>query len=60
MQAARAAYEASNTLQESAEKLAAVFDKLTKSVENNITGSAGLLSFLTQKNFEATTQDELS
>ena len=60
MQAARAAYEASNTLQESAEKLALTFDKLADSVEAGNKGNAGLLSFLSQKNFEAATKEEFS
>ena len=49
MQAARAAYEASSTLDDSATKLAATFDKLANSSNE---ADAALLSFVSGKNFE--------
>ena len=55
MQAARAAYEASNVLNDSATKLAATFDKLANSGDN---ADQALLSFVSGKNFEGATNAE--
>lgn len=55
MQAARAAYEASNVLNDSATKLAATFDKLANSGNN---ADQALLSFVSGKNFEGATNSE--
>ena len=55
MQAARAAYEASNVLNDSATKLAATFDKLANSGNN---ADQALLSFVSGKNFEGATKSE--
>jgi hypothetical protein len=55
MQAARAAYEASNVLNDSATKLAATFDKLAESGNN---ADQALLSFVSGKNFEGATKSE--
>ena len=57
MQAARASYEASNTLNETATKLAQTFDILAKSSSE---ANQALLSFVSTKNFEEATQGELS
>ena len=56
MQAARAAYEASETLDKSATKLAETFDKLAGSSND---ADKALLSFASQKNFEGATQGEI-
>lgn len=56
MQAARAAYEASETLNTSATKLAETFNKLEQST--NIADQS-LLSFVSQKNFEGSSYGEL-
>jgi hypothetical protein len=55
MQAARAAYEASNVLNDSATKLAATFDKLA---ESGNSADQALLSFVSGKNFEGATKSE--
>ena len=55
MQAARAAYEASNVLNDSAIKLAATFDKLADSGNS---ADQALLSFVSGKNFEGATKSE--
>ena len=55
MQAARAAYEASNVLNDSATKLVATFDKLAESGNN---ADQALLSFVSRKNFEGATKSE--
>ena len=55
MQAARAAYEASKVLNDSATKLAATFDKLVESGNN---ADQALLSFVSGKNFEGATKSE--
>ena len=55
MQAARAAYEASNVLNDSATKLAATFDKLAASGNS---ADQALLSFVSGKNFEGATKGE--
>lgn len=56
MQAARAAYEASETLDDSATKLAETFDKLADSSNE---ADQALLSFVSGKNFEGATKGEL-
>lgn len=56
MQAARAAYEASETLDNSATKLAETFDKLADSSNE---ADQALLSFVSGKNFEGATKGEL-
>ena len=56
MQAARAAYEASNTLNDSATKLAETFNTLAKSSSE---ADQALLSFVSGKNFEDATKGEL-
>ena len=56
MQAARAAYEASNTLDQNATKLAVTFDKLAGSSNE---ADQALLSFVSNKNFEDATKGEL-
>ena len=55
MQAARAAYEASNTLDDAATKLAQTFDKLADSSNS---ADQALLSFVSQKNFEGASKGE--
>ena len=57
MQAARAAYEASQTLDENATKLAETFQSLADSTEK---ADQALLSFLSSKNFEEATQSEFA
>ena len=56
MQAARAAYEASETLDKSATKLAETFDTLAMSGND---ADKALLSFVSQKNFEGATKGEM-
>ena len=55
MQAARAAYEASSTLDDSATKLAETFDKLADSSNE---ADQALLSFVSGKNFEGSSKGE--
>ena len=56
MQAARAAYEASSTLDDSATKLAETFDNLANSSNE---ADQALLSFVSGKNFEGASKGEL-